>query len=67
MLTPVEATTAGLLASNPAAGAGRRQPQPHLVLEHVRRRIDQHVQRPPQRDPQRRLIRCLALPLSHGS
>ncbi|MFZ2048383.1 MAG: class I SAM-dependent methyltransferase [Trebonia sp.] len=41
----------------PPAGVGRRQPQPHLVLEHVRRRVDQHVHRPPQRDPHCRLIR----------
>jgi hypothetical protein len=39
------------------AVVGGRQPQADLVLEHVRRRIHQDVQGPPQRDPHRRAVR----------
>ena len=35
---------------------GRRQLQADLVFEHVRRRIDLDVQRPPQGDPHRRVV-----------
>ena len=43
-------------ASAPAV-VGRRQPQADLVLEHVRRRVDLDVHRPPQRDPHRGAVR----------
>jgi hypothetical protein len=33
-----------------------RQPQPNFVFEHVRRRVDLDVHRPPQGDPHRRAV-----------
>ena len=45
----------------------RREPQPDLVLEHVRRGVHPHVHRPPQRDPHRRVVGLGHLLVSHGS
>src|SRR5262249_20958135 len=52
----------------PVPPAVRRagQPQPDLILEHVRRRVDLDVQRPPQRGPHRRLVRLRRSLLRHA-
>ena len=63
---PAGAVRVHVRAVAPAV-VGRRQPQADLVLEHVRRRIDLDVHRPPQGDPHRGAVRRRGLLVCHDA
>jgi len=44
-----------------------RQFEADLVFQHMRRRVDQHMQRPPEGDPHRRAVRRRCLIVSHNA